>query len=115
MEGTRQSSRSGSDYLIYAIRFDPTSSDRRCNPKTGLFRLKRATSDRDNAPLRRLGAIVQASHIRSSVHVAPCFGEAANPSDRYTEKTMLEASSLLNLNKYSDKETFELLREPLQA
>lgn len=99
----------GSDYLVYAQRFDSVRSSGLCEPASGLFRLKRAESNRQNTPRRRLGAVVEANRIRCGVHVAPYFGATAHRE--YTKKTYAEVSTLFNLNKYSDKETFELLRD----
>lgn len=50
---------------------------------------------------------MEATRIRAAVHVAPYFGATANRD--FTKKTYAEVSTLFNLNKYSDKETFELL------
>jgi hypothetical protein len=94
-----------SSYLVYAQRLDCTRSD----PSSGLFRLKRASSANPSAPFQRLGAVVELSQIRCAVHVAPYFGQVANQS--FSEKNYTEISKYYNLNKYSDKETFELLYE----
>lgn len=98
-----------SKYFVYADRLDPVRSDGLCDPKSGLFRVKRIRDIRRDAPRKRLGAVVAATRIRSAIHVAPDFGATA-PTN-YTEKTFTEISKYLNLNKYSDKETYELLRE----
>jgi hypothetical protein len=98
-------------YLVYAQRLDCVRHDSRCSPSTGLFRLRRATSASPNAPFGRLGAVVELGRIRCAVDVAPAFGEKADRG--YSEKVYSEISNYYNLNKYSDKETFELLSEPI--
>jgi hypothetical protein len=57
----------------------------------------------------RLGAVLEAKQIRCSVDVTPYFGEKAERI--LTCTNAVEISEYLNLNKYSDKETFHLLRE----
>lgn len=53
---------------------------------------------------------MELSRIRTCIHVTPFFGREALRGPEYTEKTMIEVSRYFNLNKYSDKETFELLK-----
>lgn len=96
------------DYLVYAQKLVAVRASGDCDPRTGLFRLKRATLPNSGALFNRFGAVVAAHHIRTSVHVAPFYGESARLN--YSAKTLTEASAILNLNKYSDKETYMLLR-----
>lgn len=93
-----------SPYLVYAQRFDCSHAASGANPNSGLFRLKRAVLRGGH----RLGAVLPVKRIRCAVDVAPFFGDAA--SDELKSRISLEASTSFNLNKYSDKETFHLLR-----
>ena len=92
-------------YLVYAQRFDTERSDRKQDPRTGLFRLRRAES----ANGRLVGAVVDAARIRAGVSVIPFFSSEIEP--RYTYKNSMEASVYFNLNKYADKEDFMLLHQ----
>jgi hypothetical protein len=58
---------------------------------------------------QRLGTVVDAALIRCAVDVAPFFGERADR--RLTHSNAMEISNEFNLNKYSDKESFHLLRD----
>lgn len=93
---------------MYTQKLNAVRAGGNCDPETGLFRLKRATLPGSGALFNRFGAVVEASRIRTCVHVAPYFGESARLN--YSAKTLTEASVTLNLNKYSDKETYMLLR-----
>jgi hypothetical protein len=70
---------------------------------SGLFRLKRAKTPTNDT----YGVIVDASMIRCAVDVQPFFGDHA--SAEFTTTNSLEICQFFNLNKYSDKESFELL------
>lgn len=91
-------------YLVYAQRFDCAHAASGPNSDSGLFRLKRAMRGQ-----LRLGVIVQASRIRCAVEVVPFYGTKVH--ERMTHKNSMEASTAFNLNTYSDKETFHLLRK----
>lgn len=95
-------------YLVYAQRFDCTHAASRANPDSGLFRLKRAKRRTG----QRLGAVLGAENIRCAVDIAPFFGKEADPV--LESRTSLETSAMFNLNKYSDKETFHLLRTKVE-
>ena len=93
-------------YLVYVQRFDPVHRGARMvDPSSGLIRLRRAMNARN-----RTGAVVDVLHARSGVSVLPYFGEKIN--DAYTCKNSMELSVFFNLNKYADKETFNLLNIP---
>lgn len=98
-------------YLVYAHRFDPVDPAGAADPYSGLFRLKRATRTSAGDQIR-LGAVVEASKIRCAVAVEPYYGKSlvASESD-ISATTSMEVFSRFSLNRYSDKETFELLRE----
>lgn len=91
-------------YLVYAQRFDCAHAASGPNPHSGLFRLKRAMRG-----TVRLGAVVPAAQIRCAVEVAPFFGTKIH--ERMSCTNSMEASKAFNLNTYSDKETFHLLRK----
>jgi hypothetical protein len=91
------------NYFVYVQRFDCNHATSNTKANTGLFNLTRARNNES-----RLGAIVQAARIRCAVDVAPYFGEKADR--RLTCYNSLEISNEFNLNKYSDKETFQLFR-----
>lgn len=97
-------------YLIYAQRLDCPHVNTGASKATGLFRLKRAM--RDNGPNGRvrLGGVVEAQRIRIAVDVEPYFGETADP--RLTTENAMEASTSFNLNKYWDKNLFDVLSPP---
>ena len=90
-------------YLVYTQLFDPVQSNRAANSQTGLFRLKRAIRN----GVQRLGTVIDAGRIRAAVDVSPRFGEKV--PDCMTFLNAMEISKQFNLNKYVDKETFELL------
>jgi hypothetical protein len=89
-------------YLVYAQRFDRAYPGTGPHPNSGLYRLKRATRMGN-----RLGAVVPAARIRCAVEVTPFFGETIER--RLTCENSMEASTLFNLNTFSDKETYHLL------
>jgi len=92
-------------YLVYAQRFDCNHAASGVNKVSGLFRLKRAKLPNG----KRLGAVVEAGRIRAAVDVQPYFGREVDPNITCTNA--LEICRQFNLNKYCDKETFQLLRE----
>ena len=92
-------------YLIYAQKFDCPHAETGPNPNDGLYRLKYARAEHGV----RLGAVIPSSHIRCAADVAPFFGEAIDK--RLTCKNSMEASTTFNLNTFSDKETYHLLRQ----
>lgn len=100
------SSRERQPYLTYAQRMDPKSAPATADPVSGLFRLKRAfTTSPDK---KRIGAVVEASRIRTAIAVEPLFG--ANSVDpAITGRISAEVFTLFNLNTYADKDLFELL------
>ena len=57
--------------------------------------------------LVRLGAVVDVGRIRCAVDVAPYYGAQVHKA--LTCENAVEASTKFNLNKYCDKETFQLL------
>lgn len=76
------------------------------DPISGLFRLERAYTRVPNKT--RIGAVVEASRIRTAVAVEPAFG--TNPVDgAITGRISAEVFTLFNLNTYADKDLFELL------
>lgn len=89
-------------YLVYAQRFDTVESPIQPNKYSGLFKLKRADGDSG-----RLGAVVNAERIRCAVDVTPFFSTKVH--NRLNFLNAMEVSNRFNLNKYSDKETFQLL------
>lgn len=91
-------------YLVYAQRFDCSQATMKPNPDSGLYRLKRAMRNGS-----RLGAVVPSTRIRCTVDVVPFFGSEAIDK-RLTCKNSMEASVMFNLNTFSDKETYHLLR-----
>jgi hypothetical protein len=97
-------------YLVYAQRFDCITNPPKASPDSGLFRLKRAMRRAADRTSIRIGAVVEANKIRCAVSVEPFFGNEANRALTCTNS--LEISTKFNLNTFSDKETFELLREP---
>lgn len=84
-------------------------SNGEADPISGLFRLKRAVRGNGNER-ERLGGVIDASRIRCAVAVEPYFGgsSVAVESD-LSATTSVEVFTKFSLNKYSDKETFELL------
>ena len=95
-------------YLVYAQRFDPVSNTGLCDPASGLFKLKRAKCGQGK---KRIGAIVDAARIRTAIDVTPCFGKIGDIKEmNKTCTNAMEISRKFNMNKYADKETFELLR-----
>lgn|ERR1700742_320562 len=99
-------------YLVYAQRLDCSHASTGANRNSGLFRLKRVFRRTSDSRVR-LGAVVDASRIRCAVDVAPYFSSEVD--GMLTSKTAIELCEALNLNKYSDKETFHLLRECTRA
>lgn len=95
------SNNSHAPYLVYARRLDPVGSTGKADPATGLFRLKR--SERG-----LVGSVVEASRIRTAVDVQPFFGRGSIPS-QMTATNSLQLCSEFNLNKYADKDIFQLL------
>lgn len=93
-----------SSYMVYAQRFDCVRSRGMIvNPSTGLIRLKRAKQRNGE----RLGAVVEATRIRSTISVLPFFGKETH--GRYTSENSMDFSVQFNLNKYANKEDFCLL------
>jgi hypothetical protein len=92
-------------YLVYAQRFDCPHGGASPKQDNGLFELVRGKS----ASGRRKGAVVEAGHIRCAVDVAPFFGKEADR--RLTYENSLEAATNFNLNTYSDKQIFHLLKK----
>jgi hypothetical protein len=94
---------------VYAQRFDSVTRPPKASPDTGLFRLKRSMRRAADGSSIRNGAVVEINRIRCAVSVEPYFGKEANRALTCTNS--LEISTKFNLNTFSDKETFELLRE----
>lgn len=101
-----------SRFLAYVRRYDviqqrhPTNAAQRGiypEPNTGLFLLKRAKRANGEAA----GDIIPLDQLRSSVDIAPRFGEKADP--RFTNSSSLTYATEFWLNKYFDKELFYAL------
>ena len=95
-------------FLAYVQRFNHTSPPPTCSTTegaAGLHVLKRVV--RNNGS--RVGEIIPLRHLRSPVHVIPCFGREANP--RLTRHTVYELSNEFWLNKYWNKEIFYALSQ----
>ena len=83
-------------FLTYVQRFHvtPPAGHATDAATIGLHVLKRATRNTGE----RIGDVLPLTHIRSPVHLIPCFGKAAN--SRLTTHTSYELCSEFWLNHY---------------
>jgi hypothetical protein len=104
----------GDTYLIYAQRFDvvpqPLSSANsnsaggdKWDATTGMYILQRA----HRRSGLRIGDVIPLTIVYMPIQLVPRFGQHADP--RLTPQNSLELSNEFFLNKYSDKDTYQVL------
>lgn len=98
---TSESSRD-TDFLVYAQSFKVVGNLLRPDPVTGCYALRRSLRTDGS----RLGGVLPLGLLRMPVDVPPRFGPSADT--RLTSKNSMEWSTEFWLNKFWDKEYYEL-------